>query len=153
MDLGSLLVILALGLIAAVFITQPLFESRGLGVTKEERRLSELQAERDRVLAMLQELDMDHAMAKILREDYQSQRSALVARGADVLKAIDDLHDTLGETVPETDLEVEIEVAVARLRAGEGEASRRTCSSCGRQVVAGDRFCVHCGASLLEEGM
>jgi hypothetical protein len=152
MDLGSLLVILALGLMAAIFIAQPLMGSRRLSVSKEERRLSELQAERDRVLATLQDLDMDQAMGKILQEDYQAQRAALLLRGAEVLKAIDELRGTVGEMIPETDLEIEIETAIARLRRGEDQASGGTCSSCGREVIAGDRFCVHCGASLLEEG-
>lgn len=152
MDLGSLLVILALGVVAAVFIAQPLMGSRGLGVTKEERRLSELQAERDRVLTTLQDLDMDHAMEKVLQEDYQAQRGALVSRGAEILRAIDEISGTVSEVIPETDLDVEIETAVARLRRGEDQESGGTCSSCGREVVAGDRFCVHCGASLLEEG-
>ena len=152
MDLGSLLVILALGLMAAAFIAQPLMGSRGLVVTKEERRLSELQAERDRVLTTLQDLDMDHAMGKVLQEDFQAQRGALLSRGAEVLRAIDELRDTVSEAIPETDLEVEIETAVARLRRGEDRASGGTCSSCGREIIAGDRFCVHCGASLLEEG-
>ena len=152
MDLGSLLVILALGLVAAAFIAQPLMGSRGLGVTKEERRLSELQAERDRVLTTLQELDMDHAMGKVLQVDYQAQRGALVSRGAEVLKTIDELRGTVGEIIPGTDLEVEIESAVAQLRRGEDQASGGYCSSCGKEVIAGDRFCVHCGVSLLEEG-
>ncbi len=152
MDLGSVLVILALGLLAAIFIAQPLIGNSGLGVTKEERRLSELQAERDRVLATLQDLDMDHAMGKVLQEDYQAQRGTLVSRGAEVLKAIDELRGIVGEVVPTTDMEVEIETAIARLRRGEDQASGETCSSCGREVIAGDHFCVHCGASLLEEG-
>jgi hypothetical protein len=152
MDLGSLLVILALGLLAAIFIVQPLVESRGVGATKGERRLSELLAERDRVLATLQDLDMDHEMGKILQEDYVAQRGALLLRGAELLKALDELRGTVDEKIPETDLEIEIETAVARLRRGEDQARGRTCSSCGREVSAGDRFCAHCGASLLEEG-
>jgi hypothetical protein len=153
MDPGSLLVILALGLMAAIFIAQPLLGRRESGVTKEDRRLSELLAERDRVLATLQDLDMDHVMGKVLQEDYRAQRTALVSRGAEVLRAIDELRGTVGDVIPETDLEIEIETAVARLRRGENRASGGTCGSCGREIVAGDRFCVHCGASLLEEGM
>jgi hypothetical protein len=95
---------------------------------------------------------MDFAMGKILQEDYQTQRDMLVRYGAGVLKAIDELRGTVGKEIPETDLEIEIESAVARLRRGEDHASGETCGSCGREVVAGDRFCVHCGASLLEEG-
>ncbi len=152
MDLGSLLVILALGLMAVVFIAQPLTGKRGLGVKEEERHLSELLAERDRVLTTLQDLDMDFAMGKVLQDDYQAQRGTLLSHGAEVLKAIDELRGTVGEFVPETDLEVEIETAVARLRRGEDQAHVGTCGSCGREVIVGDRFCVHCGASLLEEG-
>jgi len=152
MDLGSLLVILALGIMAAAFIAQPFVESPGLSITKQERRLSELQAERDRVLSTLQELDMDHAMGKVLREAYQFQRGTLVARGAEILKSIDEIRGTMDEAFPDTDIEVEIEAAVARLRKGENLTSGGYCSSCGREVMAGDRFCVHCGASLFEEG-
>lgn len=153
MDLGSLFVILALSLVAAAFIAQPLIGRRGLGVMKEERHLSELLAERDRVLTTLQDLDMDFAMGKVLREDYQTQRDVLVSYGAEVLKSIDEFHSTVDEVIPETDLDLEIETAVARLRRGGDHARGETCSSCGREVMVGDRFCVHCGASLLEEGM
>lgn len=152
MDLGSLLVILALGLMAVAFIAQPLMGRRGVGVIQEERHLSELLAERDRVLTTLQDLDMDYTMGKILGEDYQTQRAMLVNYGAGVLKEIDELRGTLGEEIPEMDLEIEIETAVARLRRGVDQASGGNCSSCGREIIAGDRFCVHCGASLLEEG-
>ncbi|HEY46467.1 MAG: hypothetical protein AMJ88_02045 [Anaerolineae bacterium SM23_ 63] len=152
MDLGSLLVILALGLLAAAFIAQPLMGSHGLGVTKEDRHLSELQAERDRVLTSLQDLDMDHAMGKVLQTDYQAQRGALISHGAEILREIDEHCGTTGEEISEKDLDVEIETTVARLRRGKDQASGGTCRSCGREVMAGDRFCVHCGASLLEDG-
>ncbi len=152
MDLGSLLVVLALGLMAAAFIAQPLSGRSRLRVSEEERHLSELLAASDRVLTTLQDLDMDHAMGKILQEDYQAQRGMLVKHGAEILRAIDELRGSQVEVFPETDLEIEIETAVARLRRGEDQARGEYCRSCGREVVAGDRFCVHCGASLLEEG-
>jgi hypothetical protein len=152
MDLGTVLIILALGIFTAIFIAQPLMGNRGLVAVEGERQLSELLAERDRVLTTLQDLDMDFAIGKVLEEDYRAQRDTMVTRGAEVLRAIDELSDVDGEAMPDTDLEVEIETAVAQLRRGEGPASGLYCSSCGNEVIAGDRFCVHCGASLDEEG-
>jgi hypothetical protein len=91
MDLGSILIILALILVTVAFVGHPLMRGVGLEVTEINRRLSELLAERDRVLAGLEELDMDHAMDKVLQEDYLVQRGSLVSRGAEVLKAIDEM--------------------------------------------------------------
>lgn len=151
MDLGSILIILALALLAAAFIARPLVEHKGASIAEEDRRLSTFQAERDRVLDALQELDSDHAMKKIMPGDYQIQRATLLARGAEILKAIDKMEAVAVESSSEMDLEAELEVAVARLRRVRRGTSGGFCGACGGAVVAGDSFCSHCGASLPEE--
>jgi hypothetical protein len=148
MDLGSILIILALILVTVVFIGRPLMRSVGLEATEVNRRLSKLLAERDRVLAGLEELDMDHAMDKLLQEDYLVQRGSLVSRGAEVLKAIDEMQGFDARLASVTDLEAEIEAEVGRLRGRQDEAR---CGSCGGAVVAGDRYCTHCGELLHTE--
>ena len=152
MDLGSILIILALVLLAAAFIARPLAERKSASIVEEDRRLSTLQAERDRVLDALQESDMDYTMGKVLEEDYQIQRATLLARGAEILKAIDKMEAVAVESSSEMDLEAELEAAVARLRRVQRGTSRGFCGACGGVVVAGDSFCSHCGASLPEEG-
>ena len=89
MDIGSILIILAITIVTVAFISKPLVEKRGYVVTDSDRRVSTLQAQRDQILTVLQELEMDHAMGKVEGEDYQSQRAAMVSRGAAVLKELD----------------------------------------------------------------
>jgi hypothetical protein len=153
MDLGSILIGLALALLTAAFVARPLIERPGMNMTPEHRRLSTLEAERDRVLASLQELDLDYAMGKVLEADYRTARAELVTRGASTLKAIDDLSGGVGEEAAaaspsQDDWEAEIEVAVLRLRGHAEEAAAGFCGQCGQPVVGGDRFCARCGARL-----
>ena len=92
MDIGSILAILALAIFVFAFIVRPLFEVEGIKDTYYGRELSSLLAERERILTILQELDVDYAMGKIVERDYGEQRSNLVTRGATVLKNIDIQH-------------------------------------------------------------
>ena len=91
MELGSIFISLAILVIAAIFVTKPIFEHQGRAVTVEDRKLSELKAIRDRVILSLQELDMDYAMGKIPEADYQGQRNELMVAGAAALREIDEL--------------------------------------------------------------
>ena len=146
MDFGSIMIGLALLILVGAYIGQPLIVKGGRKVTGEDRKLSELQAQRDRILNRLQELDMDYAMSKILESDYQQERSALMQTGADTLKAIDELTGSLPAPTDET--EDEIEAAVARLRGKERELVGGFCPSCGTEVQDGDAFCTRCGHTL-----
>jgi hypothetical protein len=89
MDIGSIFLILAILLLVGVYIARPFFDHKSTSVGSEERMYSSLLAERDRILAALQELDADHAMGKIPEEDYPSQRASLLKRGADILRAME----------------------------------------------------------------
>jgi hypothetical protein len=148
MDIGSILIGLALALLVAAYISRPLLMKGGQAVTMEDRQLSELQAKRDRILNRLQELDMDFAMGKILEEDYQLDRQALMTQGADVLKAIDVLIGGAPSQAKDADAEDEIEAAVARLRGKDKPLASGYCPSCGNAVQQGDAFCTRCGTSL-----
>ena len=148
MDLGSILIILALVLLTATFIAQPLIEQKSICGTEEDRRLSTLQTERDRVLDALQELDMDHAMGKVLLDDYQMQREVLLARGANILKKMDGLDVAVDDSPSEKGLKAKLDNSVARLRRDQRELSGEICDACGEPVFKGNRFCSSCGKSL-----
>jgi hypothetical protein len=55
-------------------------------------------------------------------------------------------------TVADVDLEEELERRVAALRRRRGAVSTAagSCPQCGHAYDAGDRFCAHCGASLVQ---
>ncbi len=143
MDLGSILIILTLVLLTVTFITRPLIEQKVVCGIEEDHRLSTLQAERDHVLDALQELDMDHAMGKVLLDDYQMQRGALLSRGANILKTIDGQDVAVDESSREKGLK-------ASLRCDQIELSGEICGACGEPVFKSDRFCSSCGKSLKE---
>jgi len=154
MDIGSILMTLALVLLTAVFISRPLLEGRGTALTEEDRFLSASRAELENVLASLQEMDMDYAMQKISPEDYQSGRVPLVNRGAELMKEIDQLEGR-GASVDRpaaSESESEIEAEVARFRGRGGTSPGGFCGHCGQPFQVGDRFCVRCGSPLQTEG-
>lgn len=153
MDLGSILFGLALLILLAAFVGRPLLNSADVSfVGAPDRKLSRLLAERDRILNTLQELDMDYAVNKLDERDYRIQRSALVQRGAQVLREIDQLSELPPTIEPAqvNDLEAQIESEILRLRHDSERASDPAgyCPACGSAAQAGDKFCTHCGETL-----
>lgn len=117
MDIGSLLLILALLIIVGWFVARPLFERPATIVSEypdqQEHAISALLAERDRILNALQELDFDHTLGKIPEEDYPIQRAALVQQGAQVLRQLDEFT----QQPASQDQEARLEAAIAAHRA------------------------------------
>ncbi len=94
-DLGALLIILALLVIVGGVIARPFLAHRSENTRLPAARYSELLAERDRVLDAIQELDFDHAMGKLESQEYRQQRAGLVQRGASILQTLDRWHESL----------------------------------------------------------
>jgi rubrerythrin len=120
MDIGSLLLILALLTVVGWFIARPLFERQATIIDtmpdQQDHAVSTLLAERDRILNALQELDFDHALGKIPEEDYPAQRAVLVQQGAQILRQLDEFNQQ-----PVTDdQEARLEAAIAARRADAG---------------------------------
>ncbi len=174
MDLGSILLILGLAVLVALFIFRPFIEisdkkkliTSDVPVSEEDQRRSILLAEKDRVLRALQELDFDYALGKIPEEDYPAQRQFLLQKGAGVLQSLDEMSgkDT-------QDQEAIIEQAVAARRAdGVGVSGKESdieamitarkrsqksqpggfCPKCGNPAKQDDKFCARCGFLLTE---
>jgi hypothetical protein len=118
MDIGSILLILALLLLVALFVARPLFNREAVLVSppNTDHEVSSLLAERDRILDALQELDFDQALGKIPPEDYSEQRALLVSHGADVLREL----DRLDRSAPSGVGEDRIEAAIAARRTEAG---------------------------------
>jgi hypothetical protein len=147
MDIGSILVIVAVALVVAAYIAQPLIEGGSRELSPDDLRLSALQAERDNVLDSLQEMDNDYAMGKIAEHDYLVLRSALVAQGSEALKKLDEwLPEAKAASGGEAlDSEVEARIRLARQQGSRGHGF---CPQCGKPLMAGDRYCSHCGAAV-----
>ncbi len=126
-SLGSILVVLALLILVALFVSRPFFEPRAAGaeatMTPIEHERSALLAERDRLLNALQELDFDYTLGKIPEEDYPDQRTHLLQRGANVLRQLDAIEP--GQTEKEAAEErLEAALAARRLAGSRIEAAQ-----------------------------
>lgn len=108
MDIGSILLIIALCIPIALFIGRPLIERKAAQVTQEEQDLSHWLAERDRTLTALQELDFDYALGKIPEEDYPATRAWLVQSGTEILRKLDEIQAVSGTNSAEERLEAAI---------------------------------------------
>jgi hypothetical protein len=168
MELGSIFLILAVLVIVGVYLYAPFTKHARRLSTETSHEVSALQAERDRVINSLQELDFDFKLGKIPAEDYPEQRASLLQRGADILRKLDGLVPASSSA---RDAEVRIEKAAAAKR---GDSSREEaemddddiesmviarrkqhksksagfCPKCGKPVLVTDKFCPSCGKAL-----
>jgi RNA polymerase subunit RPABC4/transcription elongation factor Spt4 len=129
MDIGSLLLGLALLLVIAFIVARPLLEQTGVP-EQPAGPADHLLASREQVLTQLRDLDFDQATGKINQEDYAAQRAQLVADGVAILKQLDAPGIEAGQPATAVDPTPvaapadEIEAAVAQLRARRASAAR-----------------------------
>jgi hypothetical protein len=159
MELGTLLLLLAVLLLVILFVARPLARVRALGIPASQE-ISAALAERERILNALQELDFDHDLGKVPAEEYPVQRALLVQKGAAVLRRLDELQ--VAPPVPEADLakvslaarrptelsDEEVEDLVAKRRTARRDRTAGFCPKCGRAVLQSDLFCPTCGTAL-----
>lgn len=161
------LILLLVGV--ALYVSAPLRSQHTHRPSEEEIQASFLMAERDRIIAALQELDFDFRLGKIPAEEYPAQRADLMKKGADVLRQLDLLQPSLSGG---DDVRARLEAAVAARRAdGSPRAASLTddeieamlaarrkerkaraagfCPRCGKPIAATDRFCPSCGKALM----
>ncbi len=167
MDLGSILVILAVLLLVGLYIGQPILEgktkARYQPATPQDHELSSLLAERDRLINAIQELDFDYALGKIPADEYPIQRAAWMQRGAEVLRKLDELQGKGAEQNQDDRIEAIIAArraaapAAAAAAAGSGYAPAQRPDDELEALLANRRrerqekaggFCPRCGKAV-----
>lgn len=152
MDIVALLLTLAVLILVGAYLYAPFLRGYGKRVTDEERELSALLAERERVLDSLQELDFDFKLGKIPEGEYPGQRASLLQKGADILRKIDELNAEHPREAAKTSgnelTDAQIEALISKRRAERKGTFEGFCPKCGKPVMANDRFCPSCGKSL-----
>ena len=139
MPIGTLLLGLALMVIAGFIIALPLLDKRKPALQPPSKRAA-LEAERQDTVRAIHELDFDYRTHKINDDDYKHLREALVQRGAQVLRDL----SALVERNDDDDIEQRIDA----LRRTTSATVALTCPSCGRALTAADKFCPQCGRNL-----
>jgi len=178
MDIGAIFFILAVVTLVGMYVGQPYIQRRGRRATQEDHEYSTLMADYDRAVTTLQELDFDNALGKVPVEDYPRQRAELLAKGAELLRKLDELAPAPSSNGKRArsngkDAESRIEAAVASRRADASAqkavtefddealesliaAHRKThkvksagfCPKCGKPILVSDRFCPSCGKAI-----
>ncbi|GAB4542730.1 MAG: hypothetical protein Fur002_13490 [Anaerolineales bacterium] len=170
MELGAIFLLFALLLAVGAYLYLP-FTRRARRMRPDESlQASALKAERDRIINALQELDFDHRLGKIPSEDYPEQRAALLRKGAEVLRLLDEIAPAASasgnaETRIEQAAEAvradssakpaapaleddDLEAMLAARRKQRKEKSAGFCPKCGKTILVSDKFCPACGKSL-----
>jgi hypothetical protein len=178
MELGSVLLIFAVTLLVALFISRPFFSSTATAPLLEsesdmqmasDHEYSTLLAERDRVLTALQELDFDYALGKVPPEDYPAQRAVLLTTGTEILRKLDAYQPAKQAESAEDRLEAavaarradgrerlrlpsadqdDLETMIAARRRVRQEKATGFCPKCGRPLQKSDKFCSSCGTPI-----
>ena len=170
MELGSIFLVLAVIVVVFAYLYAP-FTSRARRLRNgETHQTSTLKAERDRVINSLQELDFDFNLGKIPDGEYPEQRAALLQKGADILRKLDELApvsssainaeariekataagraDSSANPAALADSDDDIETMIAERRKIYKSKSAGFCPKCGKPVLVADKFCPSCGKSL-----
>lgn len=170
MEIGAILLLLAVLILTVLFVSRPFFSGRRMqAVSSEEHEVSSLMAERDRLITTLQELDFDYTLGKIPAEDYPNMRAVLLNRAAEVLRGLDALQagssangaaeDRIEAVIaarradaaarkPGAASDDEIEELIASRKSARREKPAGFCPKCGKPILRSDRFCPHCGTSI-----
>jgi len=168
MELGSLFLVLAVVVFVGVYLYAPFMRKPRRVNVDASHEISALQAERDRVINSLQELDFDYHLGKIPAEDYPEQRSLLLQKGADILRKLDEIvPDSSSARNAENRIEKaaaakradssseesslsdeDIEAMIAARRKEHKSKSAGFCPKCGKPVLVSDKFCPSCGKAL-----
>lgn len=151
MDIVAIFLTLTVLILVGAYLYAPFLRGYGQRVTPEERELSALLAERERVLSSLRDLDFDFKLGKIPAGDYPAQRMSLAQKGADILRKIDALSAEHPREAAKTGgkiTDADIESMISKRRAKRKGKFDGFCPKCGKPVMADDRFCPSCGKAL-----
>jgi hypothetical protein len=171
MQTSSIFFLLSISVLVGMYLYAPFMGRARRFRAGESLQISALKAERDRIVNALQELDFDHNLGKIPTEDYPTQRAALLQKGADILRQLDELAPAV-RAAAAGNVEARIEKAAAAARAdssapkiqpvndddieamiaarrkGHKSKSAGFCPKCGKAILVTDKFCPSCGKSL-----
>jgi len=170
----EIIILLAIVILTAVFITLPFFKKSTEAEDPIERKsypieppslieLKKLNSERELLYTALNDIEFDYGLGKLSREDYDELKRDYKAKAVSVLKEIDEISKEVHAKGLEDELEKEI-TAIRKSKSldeneieGEILKARKqsidkskylTCMNCGRRYGAEDLFCSKCGIGL-----
>lgn len=163
MSLGAIFLLIAMVVIISLLLFRPFLEPKVQAVAEADltgnHRQSALLAEKERLLAAIQEMEFDHQAGKIDDETFPAQHLLLMQKAARVMATLDlefpqGKHAGQGDQVngaPAGSYD-DLEELIAKRRLTLNQKSTGFCPNCGKAAMEADRFCSRCGHTLnLEE--
>jgi zinc-ribbon domain len=174
-DLGAIVLLIALFLGVGLYLAAPLLRNRVARGLEHNQEYSSMMAERDRVIRALQELDFDFKLGKIPQGDYPTLRADLLRKGTRILVKLDELSavSTSRKDAPTVESRLERAAAGGPAKAVTMEETKAVsltdegieamllerrkvhkskpagfCPRCGKPILLTDLFCPNCGNAL-----
>jgi zinc-ribbon domain len=161
MEIGAIFLLLVLIVLIGLFVARPF--ARGWQIKAQSSpQLSTLLAERERALTALMELDFDEGIGKIPEQEYTSQRAALIKKGTEILRQLDEIQpvrpaqvtarvEPAGEPDRVQSSDEDLEDLIAKRRSTRKQKTAGFCPNCGKPILQSDKYCPSCGQELEAE--
>lgn len=133
MNLGAIFIGLALLVLAIPFVLDPFRKQQRRQFADSSMNKRDANGSPEDALFALRDLEFDYQTEKIIDEDYQNIRAALLAQAAEGI-----------QTKKQEDVDLE-EMIRSRRRS---KATGNDCPKCGRAIQDEDNFCTQCGCNL-----
>ena len=141
MDIGAILIGMALLALTVPMVMQPFWQSAPKRVEPDGHKGqsahngNNLNPQRDQVLVALRDLDFDYQTGKVVEQDYTVLRSDLLAQAAQLFQ-------------PQEAEDEAIEELIRARREALSVNEARTCGHCGKKISVDDCFCPGCGEAV-----
>ena len=150
MTTSALIIVLFIFILAGLIVLRP-FLDQERGVQRSGGGLYDsLLAEKERLYASIEDLDLNLELEKISLEEHAQGRDDLLHQAARVLKELDAHPYSSRSQKPRESLGADdkLEKMIAERRKKIQAAQNASCPTCGEPVAKGDQFCSHCGGKL-----
>jgi hypothetical protein len=108
-----------------------------------------LLAEKERLYASIEDLDLNLELNKISPEEHSQGREELLFLAAKVLKRLDaHPYSSQKKKAQDTQSDDELEKMIAERRTQFNSPQETGCPHCSEPIGKGDQFCSHCGGKL-----
>jgi hypothetical protein len=150
MTFGSTIVVLFIFILAGMIVMRPFLVNTKDQKSPGSGSYDSLLAEKERLYASIEDLDLNLELNKISPEEHAQGRDELLYQAARVLKKLDAHPYTsrVKKTPEALSDDQELEKMIAERRKKIKSSQETVCPECGESVAKGDQFCSHCGGQL-----
>lgn len=151
MAFSSLIIVIFIFLLAGLVVIRPILEDAPGQSYGTSGQADSLLAERERLYAAIEELDLNLELQKISEEEYAQARQELLIQAAAVVEKLEKLPSSARKKKKSGRVNAgddELDRLIAERRKALKHAKEALCPSCGKAISPADQFCSHCGEKV-----